>query len=131
MRIILAPMHGITDFYVRQVLTSLGGFDLCVTEFLRVTESLFPAHVFYKSCPEINPEHELFGKTAAGVPVFLQLLGNHVEYLAANAFKASQLGVQGIDLNFGCPAKTVNGHGGGAVLLKDPELIYQIVAAGN
>ena len=35
----------------------------------------------------------------------------------------------GIDLNFGCPAKVVNRHGGGAMLLDDPALIARIVAA--
>jgi tRNA-dihydrouridine synthase C len=34
-----------------------------------------------------------------------------------------------VDLNFGCPAKIVNRHGGGAALLDDPELLHRIVAA--
>ena len=41
----------------------------------------------------------------------------------------AKLNPAGIDLNFGCPAKTVNRHRGGAVLLDEPELIGQIVAA--
>jgi tRNA-dihydrouridine synthase C len=39
------------------------------------------------------------------------------------------MGPHGIDLNFGCPAKVVNRHGGGAALLQDPELLTRIVAA--
>jgi tRNA-dihydrouridine synthase C len=39
------------------------------------------------------------------------------------------MGAHGIDLNFGCPAKVVNRHGGGAALLDEPELIARIVAA--
>ena len=38
-----------------------------------------------------------------------------------------RLGVQTIDLNFGCPAPTVNKHQGGAILLREPERIHQIV----
>jgi tRNA-dihydrouridine synthase C len=49
--------------------------------------------------------------------------------LAANAARLARLNPAGIDLNFGCPAKTVNRHRGGAVLLDEPELIGQIVAA--
>jgi len=39
------------------------------------------------------------------------------------------MGCDGVDLNFGCPAKQVNRHGGGSVLLQDPEVLYQIVRA--
>jgi tRNA-dihydrouridine synthase C len=42
-----------------------------------------------------------------------------------NAARAVELGSYGVDLNCGCPSKLVNGSGGGATLLKDPELIYQ------
>jgi tRNA-dihydrouridine synthase C len=39
------------------------------------------------------------------------------------------MGADGVDLNFGCPAKVVNRHGGGAALLQDPELLFKIVQA--
>lgn len=64
----------------------------------------------------------------AGVPgtlVRVQLLGQFPQWLAENAARAVELGSWGVDLNCGCPSKTVNGSGGGATLLKDPELIYQ------
>jgi tRNA-dihydrouridine synthase C len=63
------------------------------------------------------------------VPVRAQLLGSDPVCLAENAAKLAALGPAGIDLNFGCPAKGVNRHRGGAVLLDEPELIAQIVAA--
>jgi tRNA-dihydrouridine synthase C len=49
--------------------------------------------------------------------------------LADNAARVASMGCDGVDLNFGCPAKQVNRHGGGSVLLQDPELLYQIVRA--
>jgi len=58
-----------------------------------------------------------------------QLLGSDPVCLAENAAKLAALGPAGIDLNFGCPAKGVNRHRGGAVLLDEPELIAEIVAA--
>ncbi len=133
MKILLAPMDGITDFHVRQLLTSVGGFDLAFSEFLRVTESTYPRRVFYQNCPEINPEINRqannISHTYSGTPVYIQLLGSHAGYLSENAVKAVELGVKGIDLNFGCPAKTVNGHGGGAVLLKDPENLSNLISS--
>jgi tRNA-dihydrouridine synthase C len=49
--------------------------------------------------------------------------------MAENAAKVLELGSHGVDINFGCPAKMVNKNCGGAVLLKDPENLYQIVKA--
>ncbi len=132
MKVMLAPMDGITDFHVRQLLTAIGGFDLAFTEFLRVTNSVFHPRVFYHNCPEINPAINTkdgnLSNTLSGTPVHIQLLGSHAGYMAENAVKAVELGVKGIDINFGCPAKTVNGSGGGAILLKDPENLTTIIA---
>lgn len=123
MKLILAPMEGLTDPVMRDVLTSIGDFDWCVTEFIRVTDSVLPDHIFYHYCPELKNEC----KTSTGTPVHIQFLGNHPEMLAKNAVRAVELGAVAIDLNFGCPAKTVNKHRGGAVLLDEPDTIYEIV----
>ena len=125
MKLILAPMEGLTDPIMRDVLTSVGSFDWCVTEFIRVTNSVLPDHVYHAYCPELLNG----GKTDAGTPVHVQFLGNDPEMLAANAIKAVQLGAPAIDMNFGCPAKTVNRHRGGSVLLDEPEVVYELVKA--
>ena len=125
MKIHLAPMEGLTDFHMRDVLTRIGGYDACVTEFVRVTDRLLPARTFLQACPELR----MGGRTRAGTPVHLQLLGSEPEVLADNAALAAALGAPSIDLNFGCPAKTVNRHRGGAVLLDEPETVHAIVAA--
>ena len=49
--------------------------------------------------------------------------------MASNAKVVAKLGAPGIDLNFGCPAKTVNKSRGGATLLKTPEAVYEVCAA--
>ncbi|MBH0059080.1 tRNA-dihydrouridine synthase [Pseudoalteromonas sp. SWXJZ94C] len=125
MKLVLAPMEGVVDFKMRQLLTDIGGFDLCVTEFVRVVEACLPDKVFHRYCPELANN----GFTRAGTPVRIQLLGQVADVLAENAVKAISLGSHGIDLNFGCPAKTVNRSRGGAVLLKDPEHMYSIIKA--
>lgn len=65
---------------------------------------------------------------AALCPTRIQLLGSNATALAANAKKAALMGAPGIDLNFGCPAKTVNKNRGGACLLKEPDTLYNIVS---
>jgi tRNA-dihydrouridine synthase C len=118
-------MEGLLDHSLRDTLTRAGGIDLCVSEFIRVTDAVLPKRAFYRVVPELLNE----SKTHAGVPVRTQLLGSDPEILAANAARLAKLNPAGIDLNFGCPAKTVNRHRGGAVLLDEPELVGQIVAA--
>ena len=125
MTLLLAPMEGLLDFTLRDVLTRVGGVDRCVAEFIRVTGTLLPERSFTRVMPELRHG----GRTPAGVPVRAQLMGSDPVCLAENAARLAGLGPAGIDLNFGCPAKIVNRHGGGAALLVDPELIHRIVTA--
>ena len=125
MKLILAPMEGLTDPVMRDVLTHVGDYDWCVTEFIRVTDSILPDHIYEQYCPELKNN----GCTATGTPVHVQFLGNNPEMLAANAVKAAALGAPAIDLNFGCPAKTVNRHRGGSVLLDEPDVVHLLVKA--
>ena len=123
--LLLAPMEGLLDFVLRDVLTRVGGADRCVSEFIRVTGSLLPDKVFLRYIPELHNG----GRTLSGVPVRAQLLGSDPVSMAENAARLAALGPEGIDLNFGCPARTVNRHGGGAALLREPEVIAAVVAA--
>lgn len=123
--ILLAPMEGLLDFVLRDVLTRVGGVDRCVSEFIRITDVLLPERVFERIVPELQSG----GRTPAGVPVRVQLLGSDPVCLADNAARVTEMGSHGVDLNFGCPARVVNRHGGGAALLQDPELLATIVSA--
>ncbi|MCY9797166.1 tRNA dihydrouridine(16) synthase DusC [Citrobacter braakii] len=121
MRVLLAPMEGVLDSLVRELLTEVNDYDLCITEFVRVVDQLLPAKVFHRLCPELHNN----SRTPSGTRVRIQLLGQYPQWLAENAARAVELGSFGVDLNCGCPSKLVNGSGGGATLLKDPELIYR------
>lgn len=125
-RIGLAPMEGVIDVVTRDLLSADGALDWTVTEFVRVVDARLPARVFLRHCPELK--HATCA-TSNGTPVHLQLLGSDPEALAANAVHAEALGARQVDLNFGCPAKTVNRHDGGASLLRDPERVYRVVRA--
>lgn len=125
-RIGLAPMEGVIDAHARALLTAHCGFDWAVTEFVRVVDARLPPRVFLKHCPELANDQVA---TPSGVPVHLQLLGSDPTALAANAQQAVKLGAISLDLNFGCPAKLVNRHDGGASLLRDPIRLERAVAA--
>ena len=123
MQLILAPMQGLVDDVMRDLLTRIGGFDECVSEFVRITHTVHSRATWLKYVPEIAHAN----RTPAGTPCTVQLLGSDAENMAVNALEAVRFGADKIDLNFGCPAPTVNKHKGGAVLLKEPDLIYHIV----
>ncbi|MCL4120216.1 UNVERIFIED_CONTAM: hypothetical protein GTU68_036257 [Idotea baltica] len=116
-------MEGLADSIVRDILTSIGGIDWCVSEFIRVSDQLLTEDVYRRKTPELFSQ----AKTPSGTPLHIQLLGSDPSCLADNASFACKLGAPAIDLNFGCPAKTVNKSRGGAVLLQEPDLLYDIV----
>ncbi|WP_153075308.1 tRNA dihydrouridine synthase [Paraburkholderia bonniea] len=124
-RLYLAPMEGLADYVLRDVLTGIGGFDGCVSEFIRVTGSVLPNRVYEREAPEVLEG----GHTRSGTPMVIQLLGSDPVWMALNAAHAARLSPHGIDLNFGCPAKVVNQHGGGAMLLADPEQLNRIMSS--
>lgn len=118
-------MEGVIDPLMRKLLCSISDYDLCITEFIRVIDSLIPKHVFYRVCPELRNG----SYTSNNTPLRIQLLGQEPDWMAENAIRAIELGSHGIDVNFGCPAKAVNKSKGGAVLLNEPEKIYQILTS--
>ena len=125
MTLLLAPMEGLLDFVLRDILTRVGGVERCVSEFIRITDTLLPERVFARFVPELQQG----SRTASGVPVRPQLLGSDPACMADNAARLAAMGSCGIDLNFGCPSPVVNRHRGGAALLDEPELLFDIVSA--
>lgn len=118
-------MQGILDDRLRDHLTALGGVDYCVSEFARVSFAPLSDRGLLKECPELQRG----GRTASGVPVYLQLLGGLPGPMAASAREAARLGATVIDLNFGCPVGRVTRNDGGAALLRDPDRLRSVTAA--
>ena len=123
--LVLAPMDGITDAPMRALQGELGAFAYAVSEFVRVSVHPLPPRVFRESVPELDHR----GMTPTGMPVQVQILGGDPGRMAASAVAACQAGATAIDINFGCPARIVNRHDGGASLLKHPTRIRDIVSA--
>ncbi len=65
MRVLLAPMEGVLDALVRELLTEVNDYDLCITEFVRVVDQLLPVKVFHRICPELHHA----SRTPSGTPV--------------------------------------------------------------
>lgn len=118
-------MEGVMDHTMRNLLSKIGGMDYLVSEFIRVTQHPIPTTTFTRLVPENSNK----ATTAHNHPVHTQLLGSNAELMAESALNAIQAGATHIDVNFGCPAKRVNGHGGGSFLLQTPHALYDIMNA--
>ena len=124
--LVLAPMEGVTDAPMRALQGECGTFTHGVTEFLRISHSIPGRGVFMHHVPELRQD----GITPTGLPVQVQILGGDPVRMAAAAKVACEAaGARAIDINFGCPAPTVNKHDGGATLLKHPTRLRDIVRA--
>jgi len=117
--LIVAPMEGVGDRCFRKAMASVGGFDECVTEFIRVPRC---GHV--KSLAAIYQADE-----TAPIPLAAQIMGAEADLMADMAREIEARGAPRIDLNCGCPSNTVTGKGAGSSLLRDPELLHQVAKA--
>ncbi len=112
----LAPMAGITDPAYCTICRQ-NGADVVYTEMISADG------LHYDSKKTLEMLKILKGEK----PVVVQLFGKNPEKFAKATKIVTKLGFSGIDINFGCPAKKVAGHGGGATLMRDLNLCYNII----
>lgn len=113
----LAPMDGVTDAAFRHIVAKYGRPDFTITEFTSV-EGIRAGAARLLDDFLYSPEER---------PVVAQLFGADPAAFFGGAVVASALGFDGIDINMGCPAKNVTGHGAGAALIRDPERAREII----
>ncbi len=109
---VLAPMEGVTNAAVRQVLASYGPVGLVCTEFVRISGGRI-SRSYLKRQVEKLPS----------VPLSVQVMGNDPELMAEAGAVVAQAGADVVDLNLGCPTNSAVRKGVGAALLKQPELL--------
>lgn len=109
----LAPMDDVTDTVFRQIIAMTGKPDVMFTEFVSA-EGLM-------SAGRRKLVHKL-EYTEIERPLILQIWGREPAHLAAVAREAVTLGFDGIDINMGCPDRTVMKQGCGAALIHEPDL---------
>ena len=113
----LAPMEGVTDIIFRQVVARAARPDLFFTEFTNVSS-------FANEKGRKNALSRL--KIApSDSPIIAQIWGKNPAHFSELASALQNLGFSGIDLNFGCPDKNVNRAGGGAAMIKTPDLAVE------
>jgi tRNA-dihydrouridine synthase len=116
----LAPMDDVTDTVFRQIVADCARPDLSFTEFVNVDGLNSPGR------PRLMPKLWLSDKEK---PVIAQLWGLKPENYYKTAKELKSLGFDGVDINMGCPVKTVIKNGACAALINNRELAGQIIDA--
>ena len=121
--LILAPMEGVTDLVFRQVILKAGRPDIFFTEFTNV--SSYASEKGRENALErlkIGPNEN---------PIVAQIWGKTPEHFKETAKALKDLGFDGLDINMGCPDKNVNKAGGGAAMIKTPELAVECIKSAK
>jgi nifR3 family TIM-barrel protein len=116
---VLAPMEGITDRSFRTLIRGLGGCGLTVTEF--VSSEAMSRHVAKAwRMAELAPDEH---------PVSIQIYGRDPGRMGEAARFCEELGADIVDINLGCPSKTVTSGCAGSALMREPTLAQRIFAS--
>ena len=117
---ILAPMAGVTDLPFRILCKEQGAGLLCTEMVSAKAISFHNKNTI--SLMQIDPvEH----------PVSMQIFGSEPDLMAEVAKSIEEQPFDILDINMGCPVPKVVNNGEGSALLKNPELIREIVDAGH
>lgn len=117
-RVWLAPMTGVSDLPFRRLASKLGA--------AYVATEMVACDQFAAARPDMVRR----AAVGEGLPLMVvQLVGGDPKTVAAGAVAAVSAGAQIIDLNFGCPAKSVTGIACGSALMRVPQLAVDLVAA--
>lgn len=119
---ILAPMEAVTDVVFRQVVAKAAAPDLFFSEFTNATG--------WAAAGDKAIGGRLI-KTDAEGPIVAQLWGSKPEAMALLSAHCATLGFDGIDINMGCPDSSATKSGGGAGMIRTPDLAAEMIAAAK
>lgn len=126
----MAPMADVTDAAFRRLVASYGPPDIFWTEFVSA-DGLYHMREIQKLPDAENPLMRDLQFTKAERPIVAQIFSSKPTMIAYAARLAGRLGFDGIDLNMGCPDRSVEKQGAGAALIKTPTLAAELVYAAK
>jgi tRNA-dihydrouridine synthase len=120
---VLAPLADVTDAAFRRVIAKYGKPDVLWTEFVSADGLCHPQGRGRLLNDLIYTESER--------PIVAQLFSSRPDKMREAAALVRELGFDGLDINMGCPDKTVEKQGAGAALIKTPSLALEVIAAAK
>lgn len=120
---ILAPMEAVTDIVFRHVISAASRPDIFFTEF--VNASSFCSQ---KGTASTRGRLMFDGDEQ---PIVAQIWGNRPNEFAIMCPQLAKMGFSGIDINMGCPDKSVVKNGSGSALIRTPEIAGKLITAAK
>lgn len=123
-------MADVTDPAYRRLIAEYKAPDVTWTEFVSA-DGLYHTREKAKMPDEENPLMRDLRFTDAERPIVAQLFSSKPEMMAYAANLCRELGFDGIDINMGCPDKSIEKQGSGAAMMKTPEVAREIIRAAK
>lgn len=120
--LVLAPLEGVADTVFRRIVMSCSRPDVLFTEFTSADGFCSPGRRAVMDNFIYTPEEQ---------PLIAQIWGKNPVTIRETAKEAALLGFSGIDINMGCPDRTVMAHGGGGAMITTPEIAASVIAAAK
>jgi len=118
----LAPMADVTDAAFRRIICKYGKPDILWTEFVS-------ADGLASVGREVLKNNLIY--TEAERPIVAQLFSAHPDKMREAAFLVAKMGFDGIDINMGCPDKSIEKQGAGAAMMKNMKVSGEIIKAAK
>ncbi len=119
----LAPMEAVTDIVFRHVIATAAKPDIFFTEFVNASSFCSKKGI-----------HSTKGRLRFSVeekPIIAQIWGNKPDEFSKMSHSLAEMGFSGIDINMGCPDKSVIKTGSGSALIKTPEIASELIRAAK
>lgn len=119
---VLAPMADVTDAAFRRIIEKYGKPDVFWTEFVSADGLCSPGRKVLLRDLEFDRKQK---------PIVAQLFSSHPEKMREAAALCAKLGFDGIDINMGCPDRSIEKQGAGAAMMKNPKVAREIIRAAK
>jgi tRNA-dihydrouridine synthase len=129
---VLAPMADVTDAAYRKLIAETAKPAVTWTEFVSA-DGLYHTRELKKMPDAENPLMRDLLYTEAERPIVAQLFSSKPENIEYAAKLCAELGFDGVDINMGCPDKSIEKQGSGAAMIKTPEVakaVYEAACRG-
>lgn len=118
----LAPMADVTDVAFRQIITKYGRPEVLWTEFVSADGLMSEGREVLKKDLEFTPGEK---------PIVAQLFSSNPVNMRAAAKLCAEMGFDGIDINMGCPDKSIEKQGCGSAMIKTPNVAGEVILAAK
>src|SRR3989344_3065255 len=122
----MAPMADVTDVAFRALVAKRGRPDIFWTEFVSA-DGLYHTREIAKMSDEVNPLMRDLQFTPDQRPIIAQIFSSKPEMIAYATKLVAELGFDGVDINMGCPDRSIEKQGAGAAMIKNPKLAVEII----